>query len=108
MKKLIPYILSYFIITTSVSVYSHFAGRAHPSLYPPNSVTVISAMSHDELAAKLDQAGFHEQMTVMPAPLGSLVAHFVIFAVYFAAFTGLTFLFQRAFRSNVTSHDHAA
>ena len=113
MKKLIPYILSYLIITAGTSVYSHFAGQAHPSFYPPNSVTVITTLSHDELAAKLHQAGLSEAqhmvtMTLKPAPLTSLVFHFLIFAVYFAAFVGLTHLFQRAFRTDVPSHEDAA
>jgi uncharacterized membrane protein YkvI len=112
MKKLVPYILSYLIITAGVSVYSHYAGRPHHSLYPPNSVTVITTLSHDELAAKLQQVGVPEipplrTMTVRPAPLVSLVLHFLIFAVYFGAFVGLTHLFQRMFRSDVPSPDHA-
>jgi hypothetical protein len=113
MKKLIPYILSYLIITAGVSVYAHFSRHARSVLYPPNSVTVITTLSHAELAAKLQQAGLSEaqhmmMMTERPAPMLSLIMRFLMFAVYFTAFTGLTLLFQRAFRTNVTSHDHAA
>jgi hypothetical protein len=113
MKKLIPYILAYLIVAIGTSAYSHFASRSHASPYPANSVTVITTLSHDELAAKLQQVGLPEAehlrtMTVRPAPVASLVYHFGFYAVIFAAFAGLTILFQRAFRTNVTNHDHAA
>ena len=108
MKKLIPYILAYLIVAAGTAVYAHFSSRAHANLLPPNSVTVTSSLSHDELAAKLDQAGFHETLTIQPAPMLSLVLHFVIFAVYLAAFAVLTHLFQRTFHTDIPSHDHAA
>ncbi len=113
MKKLIPYILAYIIVAGGTATYSHFARQAHASLYPPNSVTVITTLSHDELAAKLQQVGLPtlppiQTMTVRPAPVTSLVYHFGFYAVIFAAFAGLTFLFQRAICTNCKSHDVAA
>jgi hypothetical protein len=94
MKKLIPYILAYLIIATGTAA---FYKPTHAFPVPPNSVTVFSTLSQGDLAAKLDQAGFHDQMMFKPAPLGSLIVHFLVFAAYFAAFAGLTLLFQRAF-----------
>jgi hypothetical protein len=112
MKKLIPYILAYLIIAIGTSAYSHFASHSHAIPYPPNSVTVITTLSHDELAAKLQQVGLPETehlqtLTVRRAPVASLVYHFVFYAVIFSAFAGLTLIFQRAFRTNVPNHDHA-
>jgi len=74
---------------------------------------VITTLSHDELAAKLHQAGLSEAqhmetMTVRPAPLASLVFHFVFYAVILAVFAGLVHLFQRAFRTEISVCDHAA
>lgn len=112
MKKLIPYILSYIIVAAGTAVFAHFSSHAHASLLPPNSVTLITKLSHDELAAKLQQVGLPEAsvqtMTVRSAPLASLVFHFVFYAVIFTAFVGLAHFFQRAFRTDVASHDHAA
>jgi uncharacterized membrane protein YagU involved in acid resistance len=113
MKKLIPYLLAYLIVAGGTAVYSHFARHAHASPYPPNSVTVITKLSHDELAAKLQQVGLPEAehlqtMTVSPAPVASLVYHFAFYAVIFAAFAGLTLLFQRVVCTNCKSHDVAA
>ncbi|MGD1089377.1 MAG: hypothetical protein ABR955_11725 [Verrucomicrobiota bacterium] len=110
MKKLIPYIISYLIITSGTAAYFHFFGRPFVSPYPPNSVTVITTLSHNELAAKLQQVGLPEippmrTMTVGPAHM-NLAHHFVYYAVILAAFAGLTYFFQRAFRTNVMSHDH--
>ena len=112
MKKLIPYILAYLIVAGGTATYSHFARHAHASLYPPNSVTVITTLSHDELAAKLQQVGLPEAqhlqtMTVRPDSLFSLVYHFGFYAVIFAAFAGLTFLFKRCICTNCKSHDVA-
>jgi hypothetical protein len=108
MKKLIPYILSYLIVATGTIAFSHFSRHANP--FPPNSVTVITTLSHDELAAKLNQAGLSEShiqtMTVKSDPLLSLVLHFVFFGIYFAAFAGLTYFFQRVFRANVLNREH--
>ncbi len=108
MKKLIPYILAYLIVAIGTSAYSHFASHSHASLYPPNSVTVITTLSHDELAAKLQQVGLPEAehlqtMTVRYDSLSlvSLVYHFGFYAVIFAAFAGLTLLFQRVFHTKV-------
>jgi hypothetical protein len=109
MKKLIPYILAYIIIAAGTATYSHFARHAqntHPYF------TFYTKLSHDELVAKLQQAGIPEASvfttTIRPAPLATLVYHFAFYAVLFAIFVGLTLLFQRAFRTNVTNHDHAA
>ena len=101
MKTFISYILAYLIVAGGTATYSHFAGQGHASIYPPNSVTVITTLSHDELAAKLQQIGLPEAkhlvtMTVRRGSLASLVYHFVFYAVILAAFAGLTCLFQRA------------
>ena len=111
MKKLIPYILAYLIVAACATGYSHFA-RPYHSPYPPNSVTVITTLSHDELAAKLQQVGVPEAahmvtMTSKPAPLLSLVFNFVRYGVILAAFAVLAHFFQRAFRTDVSVHDHA-
>jgi hypothetical protein len=114
MKQLIPYILSYLIITEGISVYTHFFNRTEANLLPPNSVTVITTLSHDQLAAKLQQAGLQEAklrtmtLTFKPAPLVGTVFHFLIFAVYFGAFVGLTLLFQRMLRADIPDSGHAA
>ena len=113
MKKLIPYIISYLIVAAGMVAYSYFARHGHHGLYPPNSVTVITTLSHDELAAKLQQVGLPETpplqtMTIKPDTLFSTVYTFGFYAIIFAAFAGLTFLFQRLFRTTSTSHDHAA
>jgi hypothetical protein len=108
MKTLIPYILAYIIIAAGTATYSHFTRHAqntHPYF------TFCTKLSHDELVAKLQQAGIPEAsvftVTVRPAPLATQVYHFAFYAVLFAIFVGLTLLFQRAFRTNVTNHDHA-
>jgi hypothetical protein len=112
MKKLIPYILSYLIIAECISVYTHFFNRTEANLLPPNAITVITTLPHDQLAAKLQQAGLQEAnlrtMTFQPAPLLGSVLHFLIFAVYFSAFMGLVHLFQQVFRSDAPRPDHAA
>jgi hypothetical protein len=87
MKKLIPYILAYLIVAAGTAVYTHFSKHAYHNPYPPNSVTVITTLSHDELATKLQQVGLPEAqhietMTVRPAPVLSLAIHFLTFAVY--------------------------
>jgi len=114
MKKFIPYILSYLIVTVGISVYTHFFNPTKMDFIPPNAVTVITTLPHDQLAAKLQQAGLQEAnlrtmtMTFEPAPLFGSVLHFVIFAIYFGAFVGLTFLFQRMLRADVPDSGHAA
>ena len=113
MKKLIPYILAYLIVTGGTVAFEHFARHAHTGPYPPNSVTVITTLSHDELKAKLQQVGLPEAahletMTVKSAPLVSLVFHFIFYAVILAVFAGLAQLFRRAFHTDVSFHDHAA
>jgi hypothetical protein len=112
MKKLIPYILAYILVAAGATAYSHFA-RPYHSPSPPNSVTVITTLSHDELAAKLQQVGLPEAahmatMTVKPAPLLSLVFNFVRYAVILGTFAVLAHFLQRAFRTDVSVHDHAA
>ena len=112
MKKLIPYIISYLIVAAGMVAYSYFARHGHRDLYPPNSVTVITMLSHDELAAKLQQVGLPETpplqtITIKPDTLFSTVYTFGFYAIIFAVFAGLTFLFQRLFRTTITSHDHA-
>ena len=109
MKKLIPYIISYLIVAAGTAAFAHFSRHAqntHPYF------TFYTPLSHDDLVAKLQQAGIPEASVftaiVSPAPLATLVYHFVFYAVIFAIFVGLTLLFQRAFRHNVTSHDHDA
>ena len=113
MKKFIPYILAYILVAAGATAYSHLAGHTYHSPYPPNSVTVITTLSHDELAAKLQQVGLPEAqhietMTVRPAPLLSLVFNFVRYAIILGVFAVLAHLFQRAFRTDVPVHDHAA
>jgi len=112
MKKLIPYILSYLIITEGISVYTHFFNHAEVNLFPPNSVTVTTTLSHDQLTAELQQAGLQEvglrtmTMTFRPAPLIGSVLHFLIFAVYFGSFVGLTFIFQRMLNAEIPDSGH--
>jgi len=113
MKKLIPYILAYLIVAAGTAVYSHLAGHTYHNPYPPNSVTVITTLSHDQLAAKLQQVGLPEAqhietMTVRPAPSLSLTVHFLMFAVYLAAFAVLTHVFQRVLQADVSDSSHAA
>ena len=113
MKKFIPYILAYLIVAAGTAVYSSFARHGYHNPYPPNSVTVVTTLSHDQLAAKLQQVGLPEAqhietMTVKPAPLLSLAVHFLIFAVYLAAFAVLTVFFQRVLRADVSDTSHAA
>jgi len=112
MKKLIPYILAYFIVAVGTAAFAHFTRHTPSSLYPPNSVTVITTLSHAELAAKLQQVGLPEippiqTMTVSPLHF-SVAYHFVFYAFILAAFAGLTFLFQRVICTNCKSHDVAA
>ena len=112
MKKLIPYILSYLLVAAGTAAFTQFTRHAPSNLYPPNSVTVITTLSHDELAAKLQQVGLPERppirtMTVSSSHL-SIAYHFVFYAVILAAFAGLTLLFQRTFCPNGKSHDIAA
>ena len=108
MKKLIPYILSYVILTAGIATFAHFSSFTR--LYPPNSVVVHSTLSHDQLAAKLQQVGLSDtsMITVKPAPLLSVVWLFALYAAIFGAFMGLAHFFQRAFRADVPSHGHAA
>jgi hypothetical protein len=119
MKKLIPYILAYVIVATATAVYPHiyrhFATQA-PYTYPHDSVAVVlnPGVSHDDLVAKLQQVGLSEAVpphivaTIRPAPFYTLAYHYVFDAVIFAAFAGLTLLFQRAVCTNCKSHDVAA
>ncbi|MGO8765250.1 MAG: hypothetical protein ACLQSR_08975 [Limisphaerales bacterium] len=114
MKKLIPFILSYLLIAGGTAAFSHFVTRTDTRPYPPNSVTIVTTLSHDELAAKLQQAGLPEagkplqMLTMSSAPILSLFFHFGYYAVILAAFTGLTFLFQRKFEAESGRHDVAA
>jgi hypothetical protein len=111
MKKLIPYILAYLIVAIATAAYAHLARRSHSGPYPPNSVTVITTLSHDELAAKLQQVGLgdaEQLQTVRPAPVASLVFHFGFYAIILAAFAGLTLLFQQAFHTNAENPGHPA
>ena len=109
MKKLIPYILSYVLVTAGIVTFAHFS-RLHPLL--PNSVTVQTTLSHAELATKLQQVGLPEASVqtfhVKPAPLFSVVYLYVLYAVIFGTFMGLAHLFQRVIRADVPRHDHAA
>jgi hypothetical protein len=118
MKKLIPYILAYLIVATGTAVYPriyrHFVSQA-PYTFPHDSVAVIlnAGMSQADFDAKLQQVGLsearpHVVTTVRPAPVLSLIIHYVFDAVVFSAFAGLVVLFQRRFPSNVPKHDHAA
>jgi hypothetical protein len=118
MKKLIPYILAYLIVATGTAAYSHiyrhFVTQA-PYTYPHDTVAVVltAGMSQAEFDAKLQQVGLSEAVphvvtTVRPAPLLSLVFHYVFDAVIFAAFAALVILFQRRFQAGVSNHDHAA
>jgi hypothetical protein len=108
MKKLIPYILAYLIVAGGTLAYSHLSRHTNPSPY----FTLHTTMTHDELVAKLQQVGIPESAvhltTVTPAPFATLVYHFVMFAIYFAAFAGLTLLFQRVICTKCKSHDVAA
>jgi len=96
MKKLVPYIISYLIIAAGTETYSHFARHARNTR---PYFTVYTQLSHDELVAKLQQAGIPESAvhltTVTPAPVASLVYHFGFYAVILGAFLGLAYLFQR-------------
>jgi hypothetical protein len=106
MKKFIPYILAYLIVAAGTTIYAHFSSDFFAGV-PPNSVTVMSTLPQDQLLSKLYQAGFHHAIAIKPAPAAfSLVYHFLIFAIYFAAFAGLAHLFRRAFRTDVPVHDH--
>jgi hypothetical protein len=117
MKKLIPYILAYFIVATCTAIYPHiyrhFVNHA-PVVSPHTSVAVVlnSGMSQAELDAKLQQVGLsearpHVVTTVRPAPLFSLVVHYFFDAVVFSAFAGLVILFRRAFHADVPNNEHA-
>ena len=112
MKRLISYILAYFVIAAATAVSARFFSHTPAGLLPPNSVTVITSLSHDQLAAKLQQAGLQEanlrMMIEKPAPLTTLVFHFAFYAVILGAFVGLTHLFQRTFRTDVPRQGHAA
>jgi hypothetical protein len=113
MKKLIPFILSYILVAVGIATFGHyFRHTGLNSRVPPNSVTVITTLSHDELAAKLHQIGLSEShiqtMTEKPAPLLSLVVNFVLYGIYFAAFARLAHFFQRAFHANIPSREHIA
>jgi hypothetical protein len=118
MKTLIPYILAYLIVATCTAVYPqiyrHFVSHA-PVMLPHSSVSVVlnPGMTQAELDAKLQQVGLSEAQphiitTVRPAPLLSLVVHYVFDAVVFSAFVGLVILFRRAFQADVPNHEHAA
>jgi hypothetical protein len=118
MKKLVPFILAYFIVATCKEVYSHgyrhFVSRA-PGLVSHNFVAVVlePGMSQAELDAKLQQVGLSEAVphvvtSVRPAPIFSLVVNYVFDAFVFAAFAGLVILFQRKFRSEIPDHVDAA
>jgi hypothetical protein len=118
MKKLIPYIISYLIVATATAVYPriyrHFASQA-PYTFPHGSVAVVlnPGMTQAELDAKLQQVGLSEAVphivtTVRPAPLLSLVVHYVFDAVVFSAFVGLVILFRRAFQADAPNHEPSA
>jgi hypothetical protein len=101
MKKLIPYILAYLIVAVGTAAFAHFTRHTPSILYPPNSVTVITTLSHDELAAKLQQVGLPETppmrtMTVGPSHL-SLPFHFAFYAIILAVFAGLTFFVSASY-----------
>jgi hypothetical protein len=116
MKKLIPFILSFLIVSSGNYVFAHFASwhvsaSTHASSVLSHFAVVDTTLSHDELVAKLQQIGLpatslHE-ITYRSAPLFSLIYHFTFEAIYFSAFVGLVYLFQRAFRTNVPNHNHA-
>jgi len=110
MKKLIPYILAYLIVAVGTTAVNVLLSHGRTSPVPPNSVTVFSSLPHSELAAKLDQAGFHQQMNIRTTTLGThaLVFHFAYYAVVCAAFAGLAAWFQRVFRAEHPSQSHAA
>jgi hypothetical protein len=112
MKILIPYILSYLIVASGTALYWHFRHTNYTNSISPKYVIVNTTLSHDDLAAKLQQVGLSAQnlqtVSDRPLPLASLALHFLIFAVYFAAFVGLKHFFQRIFRTDVSDTSHAA
>ena len=110
MKKLIPFILSFLIVSSGNYLFAHFVSR-HTNSASSHYVILDTKLSHDELAAKLQQIGLPEAsvqtITTRPARLLTLIYHFTFEALFLSAFVGLVYLFQRAFKSDVPDHDHA-
>lgn len=109
MKKILPYLLAWFIVATCTAIYPRVYGWfMHPGTptFPRESVAVVlnPGISRDDLVARLRQVGLSEaqaQQTPMIAPapmltmLFGLAYHFAFDAVVFTAFAGLVILFQR-------------
>ena len=113
LKRFLPYIFSYLIVASSVVVYEHFfiEGEFKEHNRPPSYQYVIvdSALSYDELATKLKQAGLPEasEYIAMPPTLIELVLRrFVFLAICLAAFGGLSYFFRRVFRADAPTHNH--
>jgi hypothetical protein len=112
LKRFLPYFLSYLIVASGVAAYTHLFMLLHGSGLPPNSVIVVTTLSQDELAAKLQQIGLPEAsvqtFAVKPVTLYSVVHSFIFDAVMFAAFLGLAYLFRRVFPADVRDRDPVA
>jgi hypothetical protein len=111
MKHLIPYILSYLIVASGAALYAHVFSR-HVTSSQSKYVIVDDTFSHDELVAKLQQAGLSEasvqKVTVKPATFFTIMYIFIFDAVLLTAFVVLTYFFRRLFQANVPNHIHDA
>ncbi len=118
MKKIIPFIISYLIIATGLSVMSYRRSNFYPFYPPSNHVpyyphyNIFTKLSHDELVAKLQQVGLSDEsknMTIIsiPPPLRLLVSNFGGCAMYFGIFLGLAYISERfIFKSRPKSKPH--
>lgn len=95
MRKLAPYLISYLIIATGTAVFLYlFRQTGDSSLY-----VLHTTLSHDDLVAKLQQAGIPgsalTSATRTPAPLATVVSIFACYGVGFGVFVGLALLIER-------------
>jgi hypothetical protein len=108
LKRFLPYVFSFLIVVSGAVVYDHIIIEHYRSP-TPQYVIVDSALSYDELATKLKQAGLTEasEYIAMPPTLIAVVLHrFVSLAISLAAFVGLSYLFRRVFRADAPTHNH--
>jgi Na+/proline symporter len=91
MKKFIPYILSYFIVASCVVTFERIFA-AHMRSSSSQYVVVDSSLSHDELVAKLKQAGLPEasEHILKLATFYAVVHRFAFLAVLLAACSGFS------------------
>ena len=102
-RKLLPYFLSYFVVTSAVFLSRFIMGNRAQVPFPPHYVILNTTMSSDELVAKLLRAGVPKESVsgsfLKPDLTTALTHHFLLFAVALAAFVALLKLFKRIYPS---------